>query len=203
MEWNELNKIPSPHKHKDIQSIRNAITRVEKKVCADNVIHTWPRKTILIASDSMFSQLDGKRLSKNGHKVKVRPFKGSTINDMYHYLYPLLQKQPEYVILHVGTNDCADYTSDVVLERLLLLKEHIELKVTGVKVIISEPMERFDDNGKAMRVRNLIRKLNNKNVPLLKNSNIIRKHIGKKGLHLNDYGNARCAMNIISLIKGL
>ena len=33
---------------------------------------------------------------------KVRKFRGPTINDMYHYLIPLLEKKTDHVILDVG-----------------------------------------------------------------------------------------------------
>ena len=162
-----------------------------------NDTHYWPPHTILIASDSMFQNIDERRLSKkNNFTVKVRSFRGSTVNAMYFYLAPLLRKQPEYVILAVSTNDCTNSPSVKVLEDLLNLKRFIESR-NGIKVIISEPITKFDDNALAcVRVRYLQEKLRKSNIILLDNSNIVRKH-------LNDYGTARCAMNIISLIKRL
>ena len=189
------------------KNIKNAINKIQDKntISSNNSnIHKWPRKTVLVASDSMMSQLDEQRLSREGYNVKVRSFKGSTISDMYFYLYPLLQKEPDYLILHVGTNNCVYHSSGKVFDDLLALKSHIEVKIPGIKVILSQPIARYDDNALAcVRVQHLIRKLTNANVYLMVNSNIIRKHIGKKGLHFNGYGTARCAMNIISLIKKL
>ena len=43
---------------------------------------------------------------------------GCKINDMYHYLEPLLQKQPDYVILLVSTNDAIMKTSEYILTEL-------------------------------------------------------------------------------------
>ena len=63
---------------------------------------------------------------------------------------------------------------------------------------------RYDDDAMAcFRVRNLINKINTRNFYIMDNSNLVRKHIGKKGLHMNQYGTARLAMNLISLIQGL
>ena len=74
--------------------------------------------------------------------------------------------------------------------------------VPNVKVILSQPIARFDGNPlPCLRVQHLIQKLEKLQVPLLNTRNIVRKHIGRKGLHFNDYGTARYAMNIISLIK--
>ena len=151
----------------------------------------------------MFNQLDEKRVSKNDFTTKVRAFGGSSIADMYFYLEPLLKKEPEYVILHVGTNDCVSESGNTVFQNLLGLKKHIEEKVPGVKVIISQPTIRFDNNLVSMRVREVVKKLESSKIPLLVNDNIEIRHIGKKGLHFNGYGTGRCAMNILSLIKQL
>ena len=43
----------------------------------------------------------------------------------------------------------------------------------------------------------------NLNVPIVNNKNISRKHLGYKGLHLNNYGSSRLGMNLISVIKKL
>lgn len=123
---------------------------------------------------------------------------------MYFYLYPLLRKHPSYLILHVGTNDCVMHSSDKVLNDLFLLKRYIEGKVPGIKVIISQPIMRDDNDPLAcLRVSQLITELSGLDIKQMVNTNIVRNHIGKKGLHLNGYGTAKCAMNIISLIKGL
>ena len=120
-------------------------------------------------------------LVRNNYKVKVRCFKGSTVEDMYHYLYPLLQKEPDYLILHVGTNDCTHHTFEKVLNDLLALQRHIEVKVPAIKVLFSLPISRFDNRVIAcQRVQNLIKMLASLNLPCLKNNNMLRKHIGKK-----------------------
>ena len=79
-------------------------------------------------------------------------------------LAPLLQKKPEYVVLHVSTNDSTILSADNVLKELIQLKHYVESSVPGITVIISEPITRYDDNALAcLRVRHLqekIRKLN-------------------------------------------
>ena len=45
---------------------------------------------------------------------------------MEDYLNPLLQKEPEYIMLHVETKDCQSETSDSVLHNILILKSHVE-----------------------------------------------------------------------------
>ena len=113
---------------KGAQRIKDSLDRIKslKQVDNENNVHKWPNNTVLVASDSMLSKLDKLRLCKNNFNVKVRSFNGSTVEDMYFYLYPLLKKEPEYLILHVGTNDCVNNTSERVLNNIISLKQHIE-----------------------------------------------------------------------------
>ena len=62
--------------------------------------------TTVIIGDSMIKRAQGWKISRKvGHRVVVREFPGATTSDMEHYLKPVLAKDPQRVILHVGTND--------------------------------------------------------------------------------------------------
>ena len=52
------------------------------------------------------------------HVVKVRKFLGATIDDMHHYMMPLLEKQPDNVNLHVGTNDASSCNSSEIVNNI-------------------------------------------------------------------------------------
>ena len=52
----------------------------------------------------MLEGIDERRMSNKG-VVKVKKFPGATISN----LIPLLEKKPDHVILHVGTNDVVNY----------------------------------------------------------------------------------------------
>ena len=55
--------------------------------------HPWPKNTILIERDSMINGINKKRISTNFKSVKVRCFRGVTIDDMYFNLISLLRKK--------------------------------------------------------------------------------------------------------------
>ena len=57
----------------------------------------------------MFAGIEGKHISGN-RKVKAPIFSGVTTRDMYDYLKPLLNKNPDSIILHVGTNNLVNET---------------------------------------------------------------------------------------------
>ena len=70
---------------------------VSSEVCSD-------LSGVLVVSDSIMNQIDEKRLSKHGD-VSVRAFGGCTIGGMKDKITPLLQKRPEFILMHIGTNN--------------------------------------------------------------------------------------------------
>ena len=78
----------------------------------------------------------GSRESKISFRrnIKVRVFLGIRIQDLYHYLVPLLRKRPDKIILHVGTNDAPRIKTDVMLDKLKCL---IWKMLPFVKTILS------------------------------------------------------------------
>ena len=66
-------------------------------------------------------------------KIKVRYFPGAKIKDMYHYEIPLLQKKPENIILHLGTNDAPYNSGTNILKDMIELKNFILEKLPSCK----------------------------------------------------------------------
>ena len=190
-------------KHKEFLSLNNLHDEsLERSEEFHESIKPWPRNTLLIASDSIMNNIDESRLSRYMN-VKVRPFSGSTVNDMFNYITPLLQKQPDYILLHLGSNDSINSTSDIIYNRLMNLKNYIQGILPNVVVMLSKPTMRIDNATANFTLRRLGDLLDRSGIKLLDNSNIEGKHIGQRGLHLNGRGTGRLAMNIISLIKKL
>ena len=65
----------------------------------------------IIVGDFMVNGIDKKLLSKKHGKVKVVHFSGARIEDINQYIIPIIKKQPDYLILHVWTNNAATNTS--------------------------------------------------------------------------------------------
>ena len=122
-----------------------------------NFKHAWPAGTCLIVGDSILTGIDEKRLSRNNQVVKVRDFRGATIDDLKHHLVPLLKKKPEHIILHIGTNDAVSKTSRQILDELLQLKQYIINTLPTCRVIVSRPTIRTD--GKAPLILSNFNKL--------------------------------------------
>ena len=111
---------------------------------------SWEDDTILITGDSILNNIDEKGISTQiaNVPVKVRPFSGATIDDMYNYIQSLLQKKPKTIILHIGTNDAPNKTSQDIVNSLLDMRSIIVKKLPECKVVLPTPVKRTD-NGKA------------------------------------------------------
>ena len=120
---------------------------------------------------------------------------------MYWYLHPLLERKPDLILLHVGTNDINMSTSDEIIDNLLELKLHIENILPDSTVILSQPIIRTDKPRATRIIIDVIKKFDELNIIKMDDSNIERVNLGRKGLHLNDYGTRKLAMNIISFIR--
>ena len=118
---------------------------------------------------------------------------------MYSYIKPLLEIQPDYIILHISTNDAVTKTSESILTELL----YVETTLPSCVVIISKPILRLDNAKANYTIKHLSDKLRNLNIKLLPNRNITNDHLSKRGLHLNERGTGRLALNIITYIRHL
>ena len=107
--------------------------------------------------------------------MKIRPHPEATSIDMCDYIKPKLRHQPEFVILHCGTNDISNEIN--TLKKLKKLLKEIEVYDTHEKpqVVISSLIKRYAEN-----FNEDIKSINEKNqslctsngLPFIANSNI-------------------------------
>ena len=149
----------------------------------------------------MIFGINQKRLSIQERIVKVRSFPGATINDMYDYIKPLLKKAPANVILHVGTNDAPNSKSTAILDNMLSLKSFIEKTLPQSKVCISNLVKRTVNGKSTLTVNKVNEHLSALKLDIVDNSNINATHLNRGGLHLNETGTGKLAINFIKKIK--
>ena len=87
---------------KNIRKPRNDIPKYRTK-----------KQNIIVAGDSMVKNLKGWLMSRKKN-VRVYSFPGATTEDMEFFLKPLIARQPEEIILHIGTNDLSKDTAEHV-----------------------------------------------------------------------------------------
>ena len=57
---------------------------------------------------------------------------------------------PDYLILHVGTNDAINYEASDMVKKILQIKQFIKLRVLNYKIIISRPVKKHDNNNASL-----------------------------------------------------
>ena len=77
----------------------------------------------------MLKHLNPRRIQHGiDHKVTIKTFPGAGVDEMTHYVRPTLQKNPNHVILHVGTNDIHQSKSpDILITEKSLQKKEVAL----------------------------------------------------------------------------
>ena len=149
--------------------------------------HTWRKDTTLIIGDSILSQIREDKICKKG-TVKVRCFPGAKFEYFYHYAIPLINKKPDRIVLHMGTNNAPYCTPEKMVGQILGLKNFILQKLPTCEIIISTPTLRTD-NTTANNQNNLfVNHLKKLNIKLILNDNFEKKHLNYRGLHLRMLG---------------
>ena len=159
----------------------------------------WRKGTTLIIGDSLLYGID----ERKRRNTKVRIYPGAGVDDMFYNIFPLLRKRPENVIILAGTNNAMSEEPYVIVEKLMKLKNFIDSILPGCNVILSGLIDRYDDEKTQDTVRTVNDMLSNCGVRLINNSNILREHLGRKGLHMNPYGTGKLAINLIRVLKTL
>ena len=104
----------------------------------------------------MLHEINENRLSgAKPRLLKVRIFRGDTIDDMKYFLKPCLKRSPTNMILHVGTNNSMNDSSSVILNKLLLLKNFIHTELLEFNEILSNIIDRLDNDIARLKISNL------------------------------------------------
>ena len=133
----------------------------------------------------------------------MRKFPGATGDDMYHYLVPLIQKQPDNIILHAGTNDAFSCNSSEIVNNILKLRSFISQKLPNANITLSKLIMRSDTAAGKVTIEEVSKQLNDFDFDIIDNRNLSREHLNGRGLHLNTKGLLHFAKNLIEDIRKL
>ena len=74
-----------------------------------------------------------KLLSKKHRNVKVFHFSGIRVEHINLYIIPIIKKQPDCLIIHVGTNYTRTNMSNKIVDSLLKLKSNIAKTISKLQ----------------------------------------------------------------------
>ena len=139
-------------------------------------------------------------MSRKKH-VRVYPFPGATTDEIESFLKPLIARQPDEIIIHIGTNDLSKTSAGQVTDNILKLAA--EIKKHGIKCSISSLITRKGELNKVKQVNAKLAKeiKTDTCIKLICNNNITSNHLNNEGLHLNKRGDRALALNLINHIR--
>ena len=130
--------------------------------------------------------------------IKVRTFPGATIGDIKFFVIPHLRKNPDKIVLHVGTNDAPHATPKEMFSAIIDLKSFIQKYASESKIMISTPVLRVDKANASDINKRYIELLKEAKLDCIFNDNIAESNIDQYGLHINESGSVILAKNLIS-----
>ena len=146
----------------------------------------------------MLAEIEEKRITE----ITVN-FLGATTHDMYDYLKPLLKKNPDNIILHVGTNNSINETSRDILNEILSLETFIEKLCPTCKVIVSILMYQSENVKTSLTVKNVNDHLGVLYIDVVDKRNIGGNCLNNSRLHLNSTEYGKLAISFIKKMKNL
>ena len=183
---------------KGVENVQGSVVYQSQDQSRDGGI--WPKNTVLITGDSMLSNINERTLSKI-FNTKVRSFPGATVADMFDYLKPLLKKRPDKVILVIGANDIEHTSSQEIVAKIKTLVDFIHGCLPECHVVISEVLKRADRKILNKKIDDVNKSLKSMGFDTLPQQNVTFDLLGKKGFHLNFFGNKQLAKNIIEKLR--
>ena len=127
-----------------------------------------------------------------------------TTEDMHDFIKPLLRKNPDEIVLHVGTNnrrscDTPRACADEIIDLATMVSRE-----SPAKVALSSLVCRSDDEALAYKIAEVNTTLKDcctrKSWGFIDHSNIsLSNHLNRSGLHLNKSGTARNFINYLRL----
>ena len=137
-------------------------------------------------------------LSDREEKVVVKHCSRSTTEDMKTYIQLPLKRDPDQVIIHVGTNDLRSRQDPKTIAKNItdIAKSS---KTNKNEILVSSIVPRWDNlNGKGCQVNNILQKLCGKQFCLCEPwQHKPQQHCNYRGVHLNKAGSKILPENYI------
>ena len=138
----------------------------------------------------------------------MKCFNGANIKDMHSYAKPTIERKPNLIILHIGTNDLAQRRNEAEKSAVQIAHEIIELanemRMNDTEVVISGLVPRGDDfETKRKRVNLILADLCSENdYAFIEHTNIdASKHLNQSLIHLNRTGANLFESNLIRAFR--
>ena len=186
--------------HSPDKQLEETWTVIQSKARNEKKPPAHEKPTAVILSDSINKNIEGCKMLRL-IRVINKSFPGSTVDDMSSYMKPTVERKPDYLILHMGSNNIKKDQPRVLTEKIIDLAIKISSEAPRTKVIISGIIERDDPklNAKTKKANKIVRSFcSQRDWLFIDNSNIDHTHLNASGLHLNKKGTIALAKSFIN-----
>jgi len=163
------------------------------------------KKKVFLVGDSIVKNLQGRKMSNKISNVHVLSIPGCKSHDMRYHVQPILNSNPDEIIVHVGTNSLASTsTAQECAEEIAHVASLINTNKTQATISSILPRDdRVDLNTKLTSVNQILEEMCLKNKwNFIKHDNILTNHhFNRSKLHLNKKGTSQLASNFIKHLK--
>ena len=145
-------------------------------------------KKVVIIGDSMLNGLVEKGFKDNN--VSIKAHSGASTEDIFHHIKPEINKSPDLIIIHGGTNDLSKNIKTI--DNYKMMHDYVKLHSPSTKVAISALTTRKDKHGMDKKVKESNSRLKRfavkNDIDYISNDNIDDSCLSPKKLHLNKKG---------------
>ena len=170
------------------------------------------KRTAVIMGDSLVKNINGWELKEKcgiqGMNIFVKNFNGATIRDMHSYAQPSIERKPNLILLHSGTNDLSLKIDGKEKTEVQIAEEIIDLAKSisdnGIEVVISGLITRGDRyESRRKRVNFVLQDLCSQNdFAFLEHNNIhANQHLNRSLIHLNRHGDNILTNNLLRALN--
>ena len=146
---------------------------------------TDKKMTAVIVGDSMVKYLNAKRLKRSmptgNQNMHIETYRESTTEAMTHHIKSCLAKQPDQIVLYVGTNDIRDTQPKEIVNGIMKIHNIFNKESPKTVVAVSELIHRNDKveySQKVKKVNILLAKgCRQRSCDYIEHKNIQDKHL--------------------------
>ena len=110
-----------------------------------NSVKSQNKRSVHVVGDSMLNMIqENYNVNTKTANVKIHAFSGAIIEDLHDYILPIARKEPDNLIIHAGTNNIRNDTSEKIVEKLMQLHDHVSSIASASKIALSDIIRRHD-----------------------------------------------------------
>ena len=171
---------------------------------------TRKRPTVSLVGDSFIKGIRKQEINRSVRHMNtfVKTFPGATTDDMESYIIRTLKREPDYLIIHCGTNDLRRDEPEVIVKKITKLA--INSKKTIRNVAVSSILARGDSDlmeGKRLQVNSILEEsLAGDQISFIRHETLDQNWqylLFEDGIHLNNEGTNVLGSSFVNYLNAI